>query len=100
VLRQIEWPGEIKGVHILLLCASEAKFTPAVLASLKGSPVLTVGETDRFGMLGGIINFYIEENRVRFEINIEAAEKARLKIGSQLLSLAKIIRPDSHVGRM
>jgi hypothetical protein len=100
VLRQIEWPGEIKGVHILLLCASEAKDTASILASLKGNPILTVGETDRFGKLGGIINFYIEENKVRFEINIDAAEKARLKISSQLLSLAKIIRADSHTGRM
>ncbi len=100
VLRQLAWPGEIRGVHILLLCASEAKSASAVLAGIKGIPVLTIGETDRFGRQGGIINFYIEENKVRFEINIDAAEKARLKISSQLLSLAKIIREDSHAGRM
>jgi hypothetical protein len=100
VLRQIGWPGEVKGYHILLLCASEAKVIPAVLASVKGSPVLTVGEIDRFGEQGGIINFYIEDKKVRFEINIDAAEKARLKISSQLLSLAKIVRDDPRAGRM
>jgi|WetSurSiteA1Bulk_404760.scaffolds.fasta_scaffold09845_2 hypothetical protein len=100
VLRQIGWPGDLKGYHILLLCASEAKSTPAVLASVKGSPVLTVGEIDRFGEQGGIINFYIEEKKVRFEINIDAAKNSRLKISSQLLSLAKIIRDDPRAGRM
>ena len=100
VMRQIEWPGEIRGVHILLLCASEAKAASAILACLKGTSVLTVGETDRFGKQGGIINFYIEENKVRFEINIDAAGQARLKISSQLLSLAKIIHEDPHTGRM
>ena len=100
MLRQIGWPGEVRGYHILLLCASEAKVIPAVLASVKGSPVLTVGDIDRFGEQGGIINFYIEDKKVRFEINIDAAEKAQLKIGSQLLSLAKIVRDDRRTGRM
>jgi hypothetical protein len=100
VLRQIGWPSDVKGYHILLLCASEAKATPAVLASVKESPTLTIGEIDRFGEQGGIINFYIEEKKVRFEINLDAAEKARLKISSQLLSLARIIKDDPRAGRM
>jgi hypothetical protein len=100
MIRRIAWPGDIRGMHILLICASEARAAQDILASVKGNPVLTIGEMDRFGQQGGVINFFIEEKKVRFEINIDAAEKARLKISSQLLALARIIRNNSRVGRM
>jgi len=100
VVQKIDWPGETEGLHILLICASEAKSTPEVLASVKGNPVLTIGEMEQFGQQGGIINFYIQEKKVRFEINIDAANKARLKISSQLLSLARIIRDNPREGGM
>ena len=38
---------------------------------------------------GGMIGFSLEENKIRFEINLESAEKAKLKIGAKLLALAK-----------
>jgi hypothetical protein len=100
IIRRIAWPGDIRGMHILLVCASEARVAQDILASVKGNPVLTVGEMDRFGQQGGIINFFIEEKKVRFEINIDEADKARLKISSQLLTLARIIRNNPRVGRM
>jgi hypothetical protein len=98
--KPINWPDEISGVHILMVCASEAKSVSAVLAKVKGAPVLTVGETERFAEQGGVINFYISENKVRFEINIDAAQRARLKISSQLLTLAKIVKEDARAERM
>jgi hypothetical protein len=51
---------------------------------------LTISEIEGFTQSGGIINFYIEESKIRFEINVGAAEKAGLKISSKLLKLAKI----------
>lgn len=62
-----------------------------ILAELAGAPVLTVSEIEGFGRRGGIINFYLEENRVRFEINPRAAEAGGLRISSELLSLGKIV---------
>jgi len=53
--------------------------------------VLTVGETDGFVGVGGMIGFLLQDNRVRFEINLAAAESARLKIGSRLLMLAQTV---------
>jgi hypothetical protein len=99
-IRRISWPGEIRGIHILLICGSEARAAQDILASVKGNPVLTIGEMDRFGQQGGIINFFIEEKKVRFEINIDAADKSRLKISSQLLTLARIISDNPRPGRM
>jgi hypothetical protein len=53
---------------------------------------LTVGETEGFAVLGVVINLTVEENKVHFEINRLAADRAGLKIGSRLLSIAQIVK--------
>jgi hypothetical protein len=53
--------------------------------------MLTVGEAAGFAQEGGMIGFCLEEKKVRFEINVGAAEKARLKISAKLLALAKTV---------
>ena len=58
---------------------------------LKGAPVLTIGETPGFARNGGIINLILEDNKVRFEVNVQAAKDADLNISSRLLALARII---------
>jgi hypothetical protein len=70
----------------------------ALLQRLAGAPVLTVGDSASFTHRGGVINFYVEQNRVRFAINVEAAHRARLQISSRLLSLATIVKgtPDGQ----
>lgn len=75
-------------------------FTPrtsniqAYLNFVAGMPVLTVGETERFIEQGGMIRFYLEGGKnVRFEINRTAAERARLRISSRLLQLARLAEP-------
>lgn len=64
---------------------------PAYLQGAAGMPILTVGETPRFIEQGGIVNFFLENGKVRFEINRTAAERARLRISSRLLQLARIV---------
>jgi hypothetical protein len=83
---------EIKDGHILVLSASERDLLPQITRQAEETGILTIGETEGFGRLGLMINFYLEENRVRFEINIDAARRAGLKISSELLKLARIIR--------
>jgi hypothetical protein len=61
-------------------------------AVLKGTGVLTVGEAPGFIADGGIVNFKLEGGRVRFEINVVAAEQEQIRISSKLLSLAQIVR--------
>jgi len=79
---------ELDDCHVLFVSRSERQRMPQVLARVDGMPVLTVGDTDGFLRAGGIINFVLEENRVRFLINQEAAERSRLRISSKLLRLA------------
>jgi len=73
----------------LFVGAGEQKLLREALASVNGHPVLTVGESDRFINEGGMIGFFLEENKIRFEINLEAAGLAKLKISSRLVTLAR-----------
>jgi len=77
--------------HILFVGQPESKRLPDILDQLGGASVLLVGESTAFAQQGGIINFVLAGDNVRFEINVEAAKRAKLKIGSQLLSLAILV---------
>ena len=82
---------ELEGCHVLFLGEGQKKMLPDALASVKGSPVLTVGETERFAQDGGMIGLCLEQNRIRFEINLDSAERAGLRISARLLALAKTV---------
>ena len=82
---------DIQGCHVLFLAAVQKKMNAATVASVQQSSVLTVGESERFAQEGGMIGFVLEDNKIRFEINLEAAQKANLKISSRLLALAKSV---------
>jgi hypothetical protein len=81
-----------RGCRILFISISERKRLKALFASLEGDHVLTVGDNENFAKAGGVIAFTLEDNRVRFTINVDAAQRAGLKISSKLLSLAKIVQ--------
>jgi hypothetical protein len=86
-------PANLNGAcQILFISGSEQQRTPTILAAWKSGGVLTVGETEGFAGQGGVINFTVEDNKVRFEINPGAATAQRLEISSKLLSLARIVR--------
>jgi hypothetical protein len=87
-VRLISQPQEIQGCHILFLSRDEARRETVILKSLRGMPVLTVGETSNFLSDGGMIRFHLDEDKIRFDINLEAAESSHLKISSRLLLLA------------
>jgi YfiR/HmsC-like len=80
--------ADLRECHILFIGASEKKHLPAILASLRGSSVLTVGDMDHFVETGGMIQFVIEDSRVRMAIDVGATTRAHLKVSSKLLSLA------------
>jgi len=77
-----------RGCQVLFVASSQAGGRDAV-AQLRGGSVLTVGESPDFIRQGGMIRFFLLDNRVRFEINRAAADQCRLKISSKLLALAQ-----------
>jgi len=99
-VRRLRREREARSCQILFVSSSERNRLRPVLKSLRGASVLTVGETDGFAQEGGMINLTLEDNRVHFEINVAAAERAGLKISSKLLSLARVVRQErSNRGR-
>jgi hypothetical protein len=87
----------IKSIHeagdcqILYISPSEKKNITQILKELEGHSIVTIGDTEGFAQQGVIINFFLEQDMVRFEININAAKHAKIQISSKLLKLAKII---------
>ena len=77
--------------HIVFVRSSERDRIRQTLTAA-GPGALTVGETEGFARLGGIINFIIMDGKLRLEINQPSAERAGLKISAKLLSLARVIR--------
>lgn len=89
--------GEIRGCQVVYIAASEKKNTASILASLKGSGVLTVADMPQFAAKGGMIQFSLEESRVRFEINLDEATRAGVKISSRVLMLARIVKGQDKI---
>ncbi|HKW67293.1 MAG TPA: YfiR family protein [Terriglobales bacterium] len=87
----LQSPAEARSCHVLFLSQSDPETLKQGLDRLRGLPILTVGESADFLALGGMINFVLEEDRVRFEINLEAAERHRLKLSSKLLAVARLV---------
>ena len=79
---------EATNCHILFISTSDKAKIIKIVQGLQNTSVLTVGESAEFINSGGMINFVLESNKVRFQINDEAAKKSGLKISSKLLSLA------------
>ncbi len=80
--------GACQIVYIQAAAGAEAE---GLLRRVSGPGVLTIGDAAGFCGMGGIIGFYREGNKLRFEINTDAAQRAGLKLSSQLLKLARIV---------
>lgn len=91
-LKQITDTKDLDQCQIVFINSSEKARLPELLDKLKDSRVLTVSEIDGFAQQGGIINFISEHNKVRFEINPDAARRLGLNISSELLKLAKLVK--------
>jgi YfiR/HmsC-like len=95
-IRHLKQAQDMQGCRILFLGKAQSKGLPTLLADLRNVPILTVGETPGFLAAGGMISFLLEENKVRFEINLNAAQSAGLKVGSRLLILAQNVVGESR----
>lgn len=97
-VRRMSRIQDVAGCQILFIGSSEENRLMPDLAVLKGRSVLTVGEMAHFAEEGGMIQFVEKESRVRFEINLGAADQAGLAISSQLLKLATTVRGNRSGG--
>jgi hypothetical protein len=80
--------------RVLFVSSSEEDRLAGDLAVLNNAPVLTVSELPGFTLRGGMIEFVLTRRRVRFRINATSAERAGLKVSSQLLKVALSVDPN------
>jgi hypothetical protein len=94
-VRRSSRPDDLKSCALVFVSRSEEGRAPGILSSLGAAPVVTVSEVPGFARQGGIINFFLEGKKVRFEINPQAAKRHGLKISSELLKLGRIVDSDA-----
>jgi hypothetical protein len=86
-----------RACHLLYVSGLDEKRSLQLIDNLKATAVLTASDADRFAELGGVAQLILENGRMRFTINVTAAQRARLQLSSKLLSLARIIKDEQHV---
>lgn len=83
-------PGDsLASLDLLFIADDDQLSLPQVIAEAARYRVLTVGESDGFNDAGGMIEFVLRKNRLRFEINLLATESNRMSLSSKLLRLAE-----------
>ncbi len=91
-IRRLQYGEPVSGVHILFIGHEAAQPPGNVLAPLRGEPVLGVTEEEQGPSSGGIINFVLDNNRVRFDVSLPAAEQNHLQLSAALLSVARKVK--------
>lgn len=99
VIERLRDAAGARRCQVVFVSKSESSRLAAIFQALRGSIALLVGETDGFARLGGAIELTLEEDRVGFIINPDAVGRARLRLSSKLLALARIVHDDSSNGK-
>jgi hypothetical protein len=84
--------------RILFISSTEEGRLKEILAALDRASVLTVSDISEFTRRGGMIQFVMEANKVRFEVNLTAVERDGLTVSSQLLKVAVNVRRSPQPG--
>jgi hypothetical protein len=98
VAKRIPAPEDAVDCRILFISSSEVSQLKHILAALDSAKTLTVSDMPQFSRRGGMVQFILEGNYVRFEVNLTPAEHAGLTLSSDLLKLATSVRHDNPQG--
>ena len=98
IVKRLTRVQDAANIHILFVGASEVNHLPQIMKALEQTKVLTVSDIAQFAEQGGMVAFTLEDQKVRFNVNVDAVERTGLKMGSQLLKLAKIVGGQSRSG--
>jgi hypothetical protein len=90
-VRRVQTAAQAGGCEMVFVSRETWIRNPNTLKALQNAGSLTVGESEQFARAGGVIGFVILDETVRFVVNDEARDRARLRISSRMLSLAAAI---------
>lgn len=96
-IQRLSWDEDLRNCQLIFIAQSERKHQHEILAKLRDSNVLTVSDIPSFYSEGGMIGFVFDVDRIRFEINLDAASRSHLKISSKLLHLASSVKGHSSL---
>lgn len=97
-VRQVSNLAEAGRCRVLFISTSEERHLESILLELGKRPVLVVSDIPNFVNRGGAIGFVNQGEKIRFQVNLAAAEKAGLVLSSDLLKVAVSVKRDSHTG--
>ena len=92
VVERLHWDQNLRQCQVIFIGRTEKKHLGPILSNLKGASILTVSEIENFLPSGGMIGLIFDADRIRFEINLDPADDAHLRISSKLLSLARTVK--------
>ncbi len=98
VIRRIARPQDAADCRILFVSSTEENHLKEILSAIDQAGVLTVSDIPGFSRRGGMIQFVVEGDRIRFEINLATAESAKLVLSSELLKVAAAVRRNARSG--
>ena len=97
-VRQLNSGATFPKCHVLYLTGLDLHRSLDAVETAKSLFVLTVSDAARFAQTGGIVELFTENSRMRFAVNVDALQRARIRLSSRLLTLAKIVRDDDASG--
>ncbi len=98
VVRSPDSAERVDGCSILFIGAPQSDRVADFLSAASGKPVLTVGDTPDFLVRGGMIQFVLVEDHVRFSVNLAAATHSNLQLSSELLKVALAVQGQPGTG--
>jgi len=84
--------------RILFVSSAETGLLERMIEAVSKQGVLTVSDMPQFVNRGGMIQFVTDDKRVRFEVNLTAAQRAGLTLSSELLKVATVVRTNDTAG--
>jgi hypothetical protein len=90
-VKQLSVITEINNCHILFVSNSEQDRLATIFEAVKNKPILTVGDSERFVVQGGMIQFYHHNGKIRMLLDPKTIEESGLKASSQLMRIAQRI---------
>lgn len=91
VVKRSKSASELLDCQVVFIASSETDRLLAALATFSTNGVLTVGDAPGFARNGGMVGFFKEGGKVRFEINTAMADRSGLKVSSKLLQVGRIV---------
>ena len=86
----------LSDVHAVFVTGADPEKARRTLATRSNASILTIGDDAQFATRGGVIGLYVEDRRVRFEVNTDAADATGLRVSSRLLALARLVRSSAN----